>query len=157
MGVWLGIDPGEVRIGVAASDPAATVAVPIDTVLRGKHDITEICAIVDEKFAVGIVIGLPRSLSGEEGSAAVRARSFAERLARRCHVQVRLVDERLTTVSAARELHASGRNSRNSRAVIDQTAAAVLLQSTLDQMAARGADVGELVSPSPDSGKGKGA
>ncbi|HVQ86835.1 MAG TPA: Holliday junction resolvase RuvX [Actinomycetes bacterium] len=144
-GVWLGIDPGAVRIGVAVSDPGASIAVPVETVKRGKHDVARICTIAQEKAAVGIFVGLPRSMSGAEGQAAGVARSFAEQVARTCPIPVRLLDERLTTVSAARGLRESGRSSRSSRAVIDQAAATVLLQAALDQMAASGSVVGELV------------
>ena len=147
-GVWLGVDPGDVRVGIAASDPEAVLAVPVETLTRGRRDVERICSIVVERAAVGIFVGLPRSLSGAEGAAAARARQFARELALRTTAAVRMVDERLTTVTATRELQASGRSGRQTRSVVDQAAATVLLQAALDHMAASGSPVGELV-PGP--------
>ena len=145
-GVWIGVDPGEVRVGVAASDPEAVLAVPVETVARGRGDVGRICSIAAERRAVGILVGLPRALSGAEGASAARAREFARELALRSPAPVRMVDERLTTVTATRDLRASGQNSRQSRPVVDQVAATVLLQAALDQMSSTGSPVGELVS-----------
>jgi putative Holliday junction resolvase len=146
----MGVDPGEVRVGVAVSDPEAVLAVPVETLARGRRDVERICSIAVERAAVGIFVGLPRSMSGAEGAAAVRAREFARELARRSPAPVRMLDERLTTVTATRELQASGRTSRQSRPVVDQVAATVLLQAALDQMSSTGSPVGELVSGSAE-------
>ncbi len=151
-GVWIAVDPGEVRVGIAASDPEAALAVPVETVERGRRDLERICSIAVERKAVGIYVGLPRSLSGAEGSAAARARQFARDLARRSPAPVRMLDERLTTVTATRELHASGRSSRQSRPMVDQVAATVLLQAALDQMSSTGSPVGELVTGAAEVG-----
>ena len=100
-GVRLGVDPGDARIGVATSDPSGFLATPVETVRRGKGDVRRLAQLVDEREAVEVVVGLPRSLSGAEGPAAVKVREFAALLARRvAPVPVRLCDERLTTVSA---------------------------------------------------------
>ena len=144
-GVWLGIDPGQARIGVAACDPAGVLAVPVETVPRQTGDVARIVSIAAERDAVQIIVGLPRSLSGAEGAAAESARAFARSLVAVTDLPVRLFDERLTTVTATRELRAAGRTSRNSRSVIDQAAATVLLQAALDAARDGGASVGELV------------
>src|SRR5690606_30440363 len=100
-GVRLGLDPGDARIGVARSDPSGMLATPVETVRRGEGDLARIAAILAEEEAVEVIVGLPRSLSGAEGPAAVKAREFAGQLARVvAPVPVRLWDERLTTVTA---------------------------------------------------------
>lgn len=135
-GVHVGVDVGSVRVGVAVSDPEGRVAVPLRTITRtpaGRPDLDEIAAIVAEREAIEVVVGLPRRLSGEEGPAAAAARAYAANLAERIRpVPVRLVDERLSTVSATRTLRAGGVDSRRGRSVVDQAAAAVILQSALD-------------------------
>jgi putative Holliday junction resolvase len=145
-GVRLGIDPGDARIGVARSDPSGLLATPVETVRRGKGDLARIVAIVAEEEAVEIVVGLPRSLSGSEGPAAVKARTFAAQLARRvAPVPVRLCDERLTTVSAEAMLRDRGRKGSKRRAVVDQAAAVVILQNALDTERATGTAPGEIL------------
>ena len=145
-GVRLGIDPGDARIGVARSDPSGMLATPVETVRRGKGDLRRIAQILAEEEAVEVVVGLPRSLSGGEGPAAVKVREFAARLARRvAPVQVRLVDERLTTVSAEAMLRDRGRKGGDRRAVVDQAAAVLILQHALDTERATGAAPGEIV------------
>ena len=141
-GVWLAIDVGTVRVGVARSDPAGILASPLVTLTRdpaGDTDITELAALVAELGATGVVVGLPMTLRGIEGKSAEMARSYAERLAARISpVPVRHVDERLTTVSAQRKLHQNGvRGSKRVRAIIDQAAAVELLQHWLDVMRER--------------------
>ena len=145
-GVRLGIDPGDARIGVARSDPSGMLATPVETVRRGKGDLTRIAEILAEENAVEVVVGLPRSLSGREGPAAVKVREFALELARRvAPVPVRLCDERLTTVSAEAMLRDRGRKGAKRRAVVDQAAAVVILQQALETERARGSVPGELV------------
>lgn len=152
-GVRLGIDPGDVRIGVARSDPSGFLASPVETVRRGRGDLDRIARILADAGAepgdagvVEVVLGLPRSLSGGEGPAALKTREFARRLARRvAPVPVRLVDERLTTVSAEAMLRDRGRNGAKRRAVVDQAAAVVILQHALDTERASGNAPGEIV------------
>ena len=145
-GVRLGIDPGDARIGVARSDPSGMLATPVETVRRGKGDLARIAEILAEENAVEVVVGLPRSLSGREGPAAVKVREFALELARRvAPVPVRLCDERLTTVSAEAMLRDRGRKGAKRRAVVDQAAAVVILQQALETERARGSVPGELV------------
>lgn len=135
-GVRLGIDVGSVRIGVAASDPDGRLAVPVTVVRRdrrGGADLDAIAAVAAEREAVEIVVGLPRSLSGNEGPAAALAREYAERLAAKVDpLPVRLVDERLSTVEATRGMRAAGVDSRAGRETVDAAAAAVILQHALD-------------------------
>jgi putative Holliday junction resolvase len=133
--VRLGVDVGDVRIGVARSDRDAAIATPVETVLE----------------AVEVVVGLPRSLSGREGPAAAKVRAYAGVLAAAlAPVPVRLVDERLSTVSAERTLRARGMEGRRGRArrgVVDQQAAVVILQTALDAERTRGTAPGETVHP----------
>jgi putative Holliday junction resolvase len=145
-GVRLGVDLGEVRIGVARSDPAGQLAVPLETVRRGRGDLDRIAALAAEVEAVEVVFGLPVSLSGGEGPAARKAREFARKLARRVRpATLRLVDERLSTVSAQRGFRDQGLSTRRTRGHIDQAAAAIILQSALDTERSTGSPPGVLV------------
>ena len=145
-GTRLGIDPGEARIGVARSDPSGFLATPVETVRRGRGDLARIARLVREEEVLEVVVGLPRSLSGGEGPAAEKAREFAVRLAARvAPVPVRLLDERLTTVSAEAMLRDRGRRGQQRRAVVDQVAAVMILQQALDTERATGVPPGEPV------------
>jgi putative holliday junction resolvase len=145
-GVRLGIDPGDARIGVARSDPTGFLATPLETVRRGRGDLARLARLAREAEAVEIVVGLPRSLSGREGPAAVKTRDFADRLAARmAPVPVRLQDERLTTVSAEAMLRDRGKKGAERRAVVDQAAAVLILQHALDTERATGRPPGEPV------------
>ncbi|HEX5190646.1 MAG TPA: Holliday junction resolvase RuvX [Streptosporangiaceae bacterium] len=152
-GVRLGIDVGSVRIGVARSDPGGLLASPLRTVRRGRGDLAEIARLCADHEAVEIVVGLPTSLSGNAGQAADQARDFAEALAAVVGpVRVRLVDERFTTVIAHAALARGGRDSRERRSVIDQAAAALLLQDALDAERQTGVAPGEVVGPMQGGG-----
>jgi putative Holliday junction resolvase len=170
-GARLGVDVGMARIGLAASDPDGLVATPVETVPRvlapggkgGKGsksargttaDVARIVAEAEERLAAVIYVGLPRHLSGKEGAATADARAFAARLVvalaaagetSKIRVEVRLVDERMTTVSAHQALHAAGRKTKRHRSVIDQAAAVIILQSALDAERAKGERAGEIV------------
>ena len=150
-GTRVGVDVGSVRVGVAASDPSAVLAHPVRTLQRDSErgsDLDALVALVTELEAVEVVVGLPLQLSGAEGEAARLARGYAVSLAKRIEpVRVRLVDERLTTVAAHRRLRDSGVPGRGQRAVVDQAAAVLILQSALDAEASAGRAVGELVPP----------
>jgi putative Holliday junction resolvase len=136
-GVWIAVDVGTVRIGVARSDPRGVLAVPVRTLRRSPRDdadIADLAGLVAEYEAVGVIVGLPRTLAGREGQSAAMAREYGDRLARRiAPTPVEFVDERLTTVSAQRKLTAGGVRGRAGRAVIDQAAAVELLQHWLDR------------------------
>jgi len=145
-GVRLGIDVGDVRIGVARSDPAGLIAVPLETVASGRGDLARLRALVEEEGVVEVVVGLPRSLSGGEGAAAAKVRGFAARLAVAVSpTPVRLCDERFSTVSAEAVLREQGRKGRSRRAVVDQAAAVVILQNALDTERGTGSAPGEVV------------
>lgn len=146
-GVRIGVDVGSVRIGVARSDATATLAVPVATVARGPGDVAAVGELVAEYQAMEVLVGLPLTLAGRPGPAAEVARKFAGELARALgpEVPVRLIDERLTTVSASRNLRQVGRSTRNSRAIVDQAAAVVIVTYALDSERATGAPSGELV------------
>ena len=145
-GVRLAVDWGDVRIGVAACDVDGVLAFPVSTVRAGADEITALLAVVREYGPVEVLVGLPRSMAGGEGPAAVLARERAGRLARAVGVPVRLVDERLSTVTAAQRLRAGGRKAREQRGVIDAAAAAAILEQALALEHARGMPPGELVS-----------
>jgi putative Holliday junction resolvase len=150
-GVRLGIDLGDVRIGVARSDPDGLIATPVETVARGPGDLQRLSALAAEHDAVEAVVGLPRSLSGGEGPAAAKARVFAAALAGvlgAAGIEVRLVDERLSTVSAEAVLRTQGRKGKQRRAVVDQAAAVVILQNALDTERSTGRPAGEPVTAS---------
>lgn len=138
-GVVVGVDPGQVRTGVAATDPGQILASPVRTLEAGDA-VSGVVAECTTRDAVAAVVGLPLSLSGAEGTAAGSARSYAQRLASATEVPVFLVDERLTTVSATAALRSSGRDSRSARRVVDQAAATALLQGVVDAAAVRGVD-----------------
>ncbi|MDN5794169.1 MAG: Holliday junction resolvase RuvX [Intrasporangium sp.] len=150
-GVRIGVDVGIARVGVAASDPGGSLAVPVTTLARdaeGGTDLDTLAALVTERAAVAVAVGLPLLLSGQEGTAARLTRTYAAQLAERVRpVPVRLVDERLTTVDAHRRLRDSGVPGRGQRAVVDQAAAVLILQAALDAETRSGDPAGEIVSP----------
>jgi putative Holliday junction resolvase len=152
-GVRLGIDVGSVRVGLARSDRDGILATPVETIQVGlnatKH-FERIVTIARDLSVVEVIIGLPRSLSGREGSAAGTVRAYAVEMARRvAPIPVRLVDERLSTVTAHQQLHEAGMKGRKHRPVIDQMAAVVILQSALDGERSSGRAPGSLVAPDP--------
>lgn len=146
-GVRLGVDVGRVRVGVARSDPHGLLATPVETLARRDDAVAGIRRLIAEYEAVEVIVGLPLSLSGAETASTVDSRAVADELAAAAGVPVRLVDERLTTVSAARDLRASGRNAKSSRSVVDQAAAVILLQHALDLERSTGNPPGTLVEP----------
>jgi putative holliday junction resolvase len=153
-GVRLGIDPGSVRIGVARCDAAGRLASPLATVPRGAGDTDAIARLARAEDAIEIIVGLPVSLSGREGTAAAGARDFAAQLARRvAPVPVRLVDERFTTVIAHDVLRQGGSNARRRRPRVDSAAAALLLQGALDLERSTGRPAGQLVGPASGGDK----
>ena len=131
----LGIDVGKVRVGLAMSDPTGTLASPLETLKRAKNgsDLDRVVALVMEHEVTEVVVGEPRHLSGASGASAEDAGAYAQALADRiADVPVHLIDERLTTVTAASQLRDGGIDSRQQRSVIDQAAAVVILQQFLD-------------------------
>lgn len=131
--VVLGVDPGTRRIGVAISDSEQKFALPLEVVdVSGTQHIERLVTLANEREVREIVVGLPIRLDGSEGPAAEQARRLAEEIGERVDVPVVLVDERLTTAQAGKNLSRSGVDSRRARGVVDAVAAAVLLQTYLD-------------------------
>jgi putative Holliday junction resolvase len=129
----LGLDLGDVRIGVAISDDDRRMAVPLGTIHTGAPaDLKAIAKLVDEHGATAVVVGLPLSMTGERGPAAVKAGSFADALRSFLDVPVEMHDERLSTIEAERALRAAGVSGRDRRSVVDRSAATVILQAWLD-------------------------
>jgi putative holliday junction resolvase len=152
-GIRLAVDLGSARIGVARSDPDGWLASPLTTVTRGRGDLARLAELAETNGAIEVIVGLPTGLSGREGAAAAQARAFAAALAARlAPVPVRLVDERFTTVIAHDALRQGGRGSRARRPVVDQAAAALILQGALDTERTTGSPAGELVGSAPGAG-----
>lgn len=144
-GTRLGIDVGKARIGVARCDPDGMLAVPVETVPRSESSLARIRELVAEWEPLEIVVGLPVNMRGEETPSTLDAKEFADDIARQTATPVRLVDERLSTVSAHAALRSSGRNQKNSRSIVDQVAAVVLLQHAVDTEKSTGHPAGELM------------
>lgn len=150
-GTRLALDWGQARIGVAACDPAGTLAYPVEAVPAGPGAIARIVALIAEYEPIEIVVGLPRSLSGGEGPAAATVRTQVGELVSAVRpLPVRLVDERLTTVTAAQRLREGGRPAKKQRNRIDAAAATGILEHALDSERHRGHPPGELLSDAPD-------
>ena len=123
------------RIGVALSDPDGILATPLVTVPRTEADdgTARLAALIAEHEAVEVVVGLPITLAGREGLAAIDVRAYTERLARMiAPIPVRLADERMSTVVASRRLAERGLRGKRQRKVVDQAAAVEILQSWLN-------------------------
>ncbi|GAA4482348.1 Holliday junction resolvase RuvX [Microbacterium panaciterrae] len=141
-GVRLGIDVGRARIGVARSDPDGMLAVPVETVARDDGSVARIAQLIGEYEPLEILVGLPINMRGEDTPSTVDARDFARALGAASSVPIRMIDERLSTVTAHQALRASGRSQRDSRGVVDQAAAVVLLQHAIDTEKNTGAPAG---------------
>lgn len=129
---------------MAASDRDGVLAYPVETIAAGPGAIPRVVALVAAHDPLELLLGLPRNLAGQEGPAAEAMREIAEQLAAALPgVQLRLVDERMTTVTASRQLAGAGRNTRKQRQVIDQAAAVALLEAALQQERNTGAPAGE--------------
>ena len=140
----IGVDVGDVRIGVAVSDPDGILATPVETVPAGPDAIDRIAELVSEYDVLECVVGLPVGLSGREGPAAAKVRTFcAELLTAIDPVPIRLFDERMSTMTAEGQLRLSGKSGAARRTVIDQAAATVILQTALDTERTRWSAPGE--------------
>jgi len=140
----LGVDVGDARIGVAVSDPDGILATPVETVAAGPGAIARLAELAREYEILECVVGLPTGLSGREGPAAVKVRTFCDALSVAIDpVPIRLFDERMSTITADSMLRHTGRSARGKRSVIDQAAATVILQTALDSDRTRGAAPGE--------------
>lgn len=146
-GVRLGIDVGKARVGVARCDRDGLLAVPVETVARDDGTTRRIVELAREYEAFELLVGLPISLSGGDTASTADARLVAGQLAAASGLPVRLVDERLSTVSAHAALRDSGRSQRSSRKLVDQVAAVVLLQQAIDVEKSTGIPAGALHDP----------
>ena len=147
----LAIDVGKVRIGLAVCDPDGILATPLPALVRS-NELTEtlqnISDLVDLHSAIEVYVGDPISLSGGHSASTKDAREFAEQLADLISVPIRLVDERLTTVTASAKLRFSGKDSKQSRPLIDSASAVEILEQALATLKVSGRAAGQLVGGS---------
>lgn len=130
----IAFDYGQVRIGVALSDASGLIATPIATLLAQSEDLREeLSKIFTEYEPIYIVIGQPRHLSGAQSATMESVNQFAELIASISQAPIHFVDERLSTVFAARILRASGKNAKESKNLIDAMAAVSILESALER------------------------
>lgn len=136
-GALIGLDLGTKTIGVAVSDPARRVAAGVETVRRKNFatDAARLVALAADRRAVGFVLGLPVNMDGSEGPRAQSTRAFARNLSQKTNLPIALWDERLSTAAVERELIAADASRKRRAAVIDQHAAAYILQGALDRLA----------------------
>ena len=146
-GTRIGIDWGDARIGVARCDPDGILATPYATVRAGADEVRDLLVVLAELEPIEVVVGLPTSMSGAAGPAAVKVRERASRLANATPVPVRMVDERLSTVAASRRLREGGRRAKEQRSLIDAAAAAEILEHALGLERSRGEPPGALLFP----------
>ncbi len=150
-GVRLGFDIGSVRIGVATCDSGGLLATPLTTIQRHNDDfLGEILALLHELSPVEIIVGLPLALSGSVTASTRDALTVARAIAEATGVDVRMVDERLTTVSAHGALRQNGKKQKETRQIIDQVAAVMILQHALDSERATGRLPGKLIADIQD-------
>jgi putative Holliday junction resolvase len=129
----LGVDFGHARIGVAVSDELGLLAHPVETIATAKgNPAARVVEIAKEKNVAQIVVGVPRHMSGDVGESAADALAFVKQLQQLAACPVVTQDERLSTVAANRALRESGQKTRNTRGIVDQVAAQMILQTYLD-------------------------
>ena len=135
-GALIGLDLGTKTIGVAASDPDRRLAMPVETVVRKRFgdDAKHLFSLAAERRAIGFVLGLPINMDGSEGSRAQATRAFARNLAKLTELPIALWDERLSTAAVERALIDADVSRSKRKAVIDQHAAAFILQGALDRL-----------------------
>ena len=136
-GALIGLDLGTKTIGVAVSDPDRRLAAPVETIARKRFglDAEHIFKLAGERRAVGFVLGLPINMDGSEGPRAQATRAFARNLSKLTDLLIALWDERLSTAAVERDLIAADVSRARRKAVIDQHAAAFILQGALDRLA----------------------
>jgi len=132
IGRRIAFDYGDVRIGVAVCDPDGILATPLTTLQSKDPQLKkQIAELIDEYEPTKFYVGQPKLLSGEDGTAVAKALVFTEMLSSSFDIPVVLVDERLSTVSAAKQLRESGVNAKDARSVIDAAAAVAILEQGL--------------------------
>ncbi len=124
----IAFDYGDVRIGVAVSDADSILSSPLTTLKSSdKALLKSISTIFEEIEPVQIFVGKPALLSGADGSASEKAVAFAKQLAELTQIEIVMIDERMSTVSAARNLREAGKNAKDSKSAIDMAAAVAIL------------------------------
>lgn len=146
-GVRIAIDWGKARVGVAACDRDGLLAYPVETVPNDQQTLARLTALVAEYEPAEVLLGMPVDLKGRVGPAAQAMAEVADRLAALPGVELRVVDERLSTASAARKLAASGRSSRQRRGIVDQAAAVDILEQALEYERQTGRPPGQAWGP----------
>jgi putative Holliday junction resolvase len=147
-GVRIALDVGSVRIGVAKCDAEGLLAIPLTTISAGPEAVNQVLDLLKEYQAICVYIGKPISLAGKDTASTQSAIEFAGEIAaslKESNTLVRLIDERLSTVTAQRGMHEAGRNVKQSRDAIDQAAAVVILEHALASERNSGTLVGEEV------------
>lgn len=125
----IAFDYGDVRIGVAISDPDSILASPLTTLASGDQKLlTQIADLVTQYEPVAIYVGDPLNLSGESSASAQKARAFADNLSTEFGIPITMIDERLSTVSATNAMRQSGLNAKDARSKIDMAAAVAILE-----------------------------
>lgn len=144
----LSVDVGKVRIGVAASDFHSILASGLETVTRGaelKPSLKRIVELVDEIEPIEIYVGLPISMSGNNSASTQDAIQFAKQLSVLVAPEIRFIDERMTSITAANALKTSGRDSKSGRKIIDQIAATIILEQAIEQEKSTGEKPGKAI------------
>ena len=149
-GVRVGVDVGKARVGVARCDPDGMLATPVETVPRDDASVARILAIAEELGAFEFIVGLPLNMRGDDTPSTQDARDFAAELAKSPY-SVRMIDERLSTVSAHSQMRSVGRKQKDTRGIIDQVAAVVLLQQAIDMEKRNGALPGVAVESTEET------
>ncbi|GGB61295.1 MULTISPECIES: Holliday junction resolvase RuvX [Henriciella] len=137
-GVLIGIDPGSKTLGIAACDGARLIASPVETIQKGRKlgpSLDRLMAIVDERRAVGIVMGLPLNMDGSEGPRVQSARALARNILERRDIPIAFQDERLTSSEAERAMITADLSRARRAELIDASAAAIILQTAIDRLA----------------------
>jgi putative Holliday junction resolvase len=129
----IAFDYGDVRIGVAVSDPDSILSSPLTTLKTSdKELLQQISAIFSEIEPVSIYVGRPALLSGNDGSATEKAKEFVALLTTITTAPIEMIDERMSTISAARNLREAGRNAKDSKDAIDMAAAVAILDFAIE-------------------------
>jgi putative Holliday junction resolvase len=138
LGRRIGIDFGVARIGVAVSSVDAIISSPLETVPNNDEALVHVLGLIAEQEPIEVYVGLPLNLQGEHTQSTELAITFAKMLFQAGVSNLRMVDERMSTRAAQSQLHASGKNSRQSKSVIDAAAATLIVESALSYERATG-------------------
>lgn len=137
-GVLIGIDPGSKTLGIAACDAGRLIASPVETIVKGRKlgpSLDRLMAIIDERRAVGIVMGLPLNMDGSQGPRVQSARALARNILERRDIPIAFQDERLTSSEAERAMISADLSRARRAELIDASAAAIILQTAIDRLA----------------------